>query len=403
MRQAHLPEIEPFRTESVMYLLSRREIQDLADQTADPSISLYLPTHPAGPEARQDRIRLKNLLRQSEHLLEKRGLRSAEIDRLLQPARELDGFSTFWSTQSTGLALFLSPDFYRYYRLPLALEEFVSVNDRFALKPLLPMVMDNGRYFLLSLTQGGSKLYQGTHYAVAEVPVEQLPKDLADALRFDDPQRQTQYRTLSTVRSPAGGRQPAVFHGHGVGTDEAKSNILRYFQQVDRALHPVLKDDPVPLVIAGVEYLLPIYRQASHYAHLVDGEVQVNPGDLAQDDLRRRAWQAVEPLFHAARGRALDAFSQLEGTGRTSRDLPEIVLAAADGRVEALFLLAGAHQWGILDRAARTVKLREEPAPGDEDLLDLAAVRTFTQGGRVFTLPAEEMPGKQLATAVFRY
>jgi hypothetical protein len=384
-----------------MYLLSRHEIKDLADQTADPSLSLYLPTHQAGPDARQDRIRLKNLLRAGQDLLEKRGLRAAEIDRLLEPARELDGYSTFWNTQSSGLALFLSADFFRYYRLPLAFDEF---EDRFVLKPLLPLLTDNGRYFVLGLTQGGSTLYQGTHYAVAEVPVEQLPKDLADALRFDDPQRQTQYRTISSVQSRfAGGRQPAVFHSHGVGTDEAKTNILRYFQQVDRALHSVLKDDPVPLVLAGVGYLLPIYRQANRYPHLVEGDVPTNPDDLSPDELRRRAWQTVEPLFHEGRRRALDAFSQLDGTGRTSKDLSEIILAAVDGRVEALFLQEGAQQWGTLDRASRTVKSREQRAPGDEDLLDLAAVRTFSQGGRVFTLQAEEMPAKKPFAALFRY
>jgi hypothetical protein len=43
-------------------MFSRGDLDELVATDAQPAVSLYLPTHMAGPETRQDPIRLKNLL-----------------------------------------------------------------------------------------------------------------------------------------------------------------------------------------------------------------------------------------------------------------------------------------------------------------------------------------------------
>ena len=73
--------------------------------TSPPCISLYLPTHRRLPQAKQDPVRFKNLVRTTESLL-----RSEYTNRdtkvLLQPLEEL-AQGEFWRGQMGGLALFL--------------------------------------------------------------------------------------------------------------------------------------------------------------------------------------------------------------------------------------------------------------------------------------------------------
>ena len=43
------------------------------------------------------------------------------------------------------------------------------------------------------------------------------------------------------------------------------------------------------------------------------------------------------------------------------------------------------------------------PAPEDEDLYDLAAVQAYLNGGNVYAVTADKMPGRDPLAAVFRY
>jgi len=49
------------------------------------------------------------------------------------------------------------------------------------------------------------------------------------------------------------------------------------------------------------------------------------------------------------------------------------------------------------------VELHDQAAPGDEDLLDLAAARTFLNNGIMYTVRPEDVPDGTPLAAVFRY
>ena len=67
-----------------------------------------------------------------------------------------------------------------------------------------------------------------------------------------------------------------TFHGAGSGSASAKDDLLRYFRLVEDGLTEFLKGDRVPLVLAGVEYLLPIYKEANTYPNLIDMVIKGN-------------------------------------------------------------------------------------------------------------------------------
>ncbi len=383
-----------------MDVLTKDALKTLMQRVEKWCVSLYMPAHRTMPETLQDPIRFRNLLRQAEERLVANGLRAANARQLLAPAETLLDNYRFWQHQSDGLATFLAPDASHYYRLPLRFEELVVVTERFHLKPLLPLLIGDRPFYVLALSQNAVRLLQCTRHHVSEVDLENVPTSLDEALKYDDPERQLQFHTGTP---PGTGRRPAMFHGHGVGIDDSKDNILRYCRQLDAGLRTLLRGEQAPLVLAAVDYLMPIYREANTYGHLLNDGVSGNPEGLAAEELQAQAWQVVERHFRQAQEDAVSRYHRLAGTGRTAIDIREVLPAAAHGRVECLFVAVGIQQWGTYDRNSEALQVHQEPQPGDEDLLDLAAMLTIANGGSVYAVKPADVPGKAPLAAIYRY
>jgi hypothetical protein len=382
-----------------MDLLNKDEIGALIDERGNLCVSMYLPTHRLGPETRQDPIRLKNLLKQAEERLRNNGLRRADAEEILEPARKLLSDRVFWQHQSDGLAVFASPKTFHSYRLPFSFTELVVVTDRFHVKPLLPLLSGDGRFYVLALSQKQVRLLQGTRHSVGEVNLEDVPTSLAEALGGEERERQLQLHTAARGGS-------AIFHGHGSAGDESehKKDLLRYFKQIDRGLQDLVCAERIPLVLAGVDYLLPIYREANTCAQLMDEGIVGNPDGLSARELHDQAWSILEPHFARAQARASAKYRELAGTGKTSGDLKKIIPSAYQGRVDALFVAVGVQQWGAFEANAGELEVHESRQPGDQDLLDLAAVQTLTHAGDVYAVTPDEIPdSRSPVAAVFRY
>jgi hypothetical protein len=276
------------------------------------------------------------------------------------------------------------------------------VGGRFHVKSLLPLFSGNGRFYLLTLSRKQVRLFLGSHYSVNEVRLRRVPRGLAEAMKYEEVERQLQYHS-GTGATEKGGRRAAVYHGQGAGKAEVKDQILRYFRRVDKAVHGVLRTERAPLVLAGLEYLFPIYRQANTYPHLLETGIDTNADELNVEQLHEQAWNVVEPHFRKAQKEAAERFGELGATEKASDSLEEIVPAAVDGRVDALFVPNGVHVWGSFDRKTREVTTDGESRPENEDLLDLAAVRTLEADGTVYAVDREQLPGPGSCAAVFRY
>jgi hypothetical protein len=164
-----------------------------------------------------------------------------------------------------------------------------------------------------------------------------------------------------------------------------------------------VKGDEAPLVLAAVDYLHPLYRQASNYKAIVDRGIEGNPEQLSAAQLQEQAWPLVEPYFRAKLEAAKERFGNAIGTGLASCDLAEVIGAAYEGRVGALIVRRADRRWGLFDMIERRVEEHEEPRDGDVDLVDLAVRQTALHGGDVFITDAEDMPCDYPLAAVFRF
>ncbi len=387
-----------------MNLISQNEIQTLIQNTGGPCVSLFMPTVRVG-DTQQNPIRLKNLLRSAQERLEEDwGLRNGKAGTLLEPVKGLLDDQTFWEHQNEGLALFRSTDLFQTFQLPLALRELAVVESRFHLKPLFPLFSGDGHFYILCLSQKNIRLLSCYRYSVQEVDLGDIPRSFTEAMG-ELTRRQTQAQAFASPRTVA--RSP-IFHGHGTGEDNLKAEILKYFQIVDDGLsHLAIDiDRDAPFVLAGVEYLLPRFQEATKLPNVLDEGLTGNADGLSAEELHAKAWEIVELLFQQDRQRAVERFGDLQGTGRATHQIEEILPAAHDGRVDTLFTARGVRFWGGYDATERTVKLQGEQSAqqnGSQDLLDLAAVQTFVHGGKVFAVEQQDVPEGYAAAAIFRY
>lgn len=391
-----------------MSVLSIEELKAVATIPKNPCVSIFLPTHKAGPDIRQDPIRFKNLMKQAEERLieDENGFDHTDAVRLLEPARDLD-HEDFWRHQDAGLALFIAPGFFRYYRMPLEFEEVVVVSDRFHLKPLLPLLNGDGRFYLLDLSQEGIKLFEGSRYSIKEVDLENVPPSLSEALQYDWQDKGIQNR-ISTSKGGTSNPFQKAGSSHGQGspeTDDNRQQILQYFHIVDKGVFDYLNGEQAPLVIAGVEYLFPIYTEANTYPHLLEEGITGNQKISTPEELHEQAWAIVKPHFLQAEQDATERYREFSGNNQdqVSDDLKEVVKAAYYQRIDSLFVAVGQQQWGSFDPQSNTVQLHEQEQPGDEDLLDFAAIHTILNGGTVFAVQSDRVPAQSLVAAIFRY
>ena len=365
-----------------------------------------MPTFMKGDETLQNPIRFKNRIKEAEKKLIESGMEEKEAYERMIPAYSLMEDDDFWQNQSKSIAVFISPTKFEYFRLPVDVDEFSVVNSRFHIKPLLKLFNFDGKFYLLTLTQQDVEFYECTHNACQKVELEDIPTNIEDALWSDDPDRSVQYHsgTQSSAQG-AGGKRPAIFHGQGKNTTEDydKNKVKRFFQMIDKGLTELLSEETAPMVLAGQEHITGIYKQANNYNNILDNTIVHNPDDLEERDAMKRAWEIVEPVFRKEYESAKEKFGNLMGTGKVSSDLEEIVRSANDKRIDYLFVTAGEHAWGRYDTEKRKILTEDGKHPENTDLLDHAAVQTFTSGGKIFVLPPDDMPSEDIAAAIFRY
>jgi hypothetical protein len=283
-------------------------------------------------------------------------------------------------------------------------DELISIGANFHIKPLLPLLSQNGQFYILALSMNEIRLFLGARDTINKVELGEIPTTMQDALAMDDPEKHVDFHTGAGSSGREGKRQ-AVFHGHGSKQSDEKTNILRYFQHIDQGLNDLLEEKDIPMVLAGVDYLLPIYHKANTYQALLEKSLEGNPEELSEKKLHKLAWNLVEPIFKEEQKRMLEQFKQMHGqqNDRVSNDLKTVVKAANFGQVETLFVPLGVQRWGRYDSKQNKVILEKKPTLENEDLLDFAAMHTLFNSGKVYAIQPDKLPGDGELAAILRY
>jgi hypothetical protein len=354
----------------------------LTQKQVPKGITIYMPTTEAWVNWEKSAIRLKNLLNVAEEELTRQGLRPVDARNILLSARALIDNQKFWKNQKEGLVIFISEMLFEHYKSRVRFTPMVVVQDHFYLKPLVPVIYETHSYYLLSLSQKAVNLYEGHYNELTRIKDKLLPKDIDEALWMDDPEKSVKYYRTKGER--VRGRAGMIFHGDGGIKDAHKTNLFRYSNIVDERVNKILKNKELPMILACVDYLFPIYKKANIYPNLLDIFIEGNPDNISKADLGNKAWEMVESHFKEEKRSALEKFKTYSATDKTLTTIDKIVKATFQARVESMFVDPDKSIWGKYDAENNTVDIKAKKEYDEEELLNLSLIQTVRNGGKVF-------------------
>ncbi len=384
-------------------MITRTQFDTLAAAAQDYAVSIFIPTYRVGNQ-KEDQLRLKNALKKASEKLEFRyGLTSEQAHTFLAEAQQLESNTEFWQDQSDGLALFIGSDRFEYYSCPVDFEPMVYVAPEFYLRPLIPMLGDTQRFHVLALSRGSAKLYTATQFTISEVDTSGIvPVNMEAALLQD-----TTDGNLGRAGGAEGGRGNSnqVYFGRGGQTGDEVEDLKAYFDRVDAGVSDYLCDDRAPLLLGGVDELIPIYQRANTYGHLYTaGHVSGNLEETGMAMLHEKAWAAISTYFDEQAARDLKLYGDNLAEKEAGDDLKTIVPAAVNGRIAALWLDRTRYAYGEFRAQTNDIKVMTDEDKNATELFNLAAVRAFESGARVYNVDREGLPAASSGMcAIYRY
>jgi len=360
-----------------------------------PCISIYLTSKPV-ETAPQRLVRLRSMLRAAESHLRGFSMPVEEAESLLASASRAIEAGQTPHPAARGLATFMSKDSVSYRYLREAVAETVVIGNEFFIRPLLPLVPRDDRFFVLELSQKHVQLYEGSASGIKERALQGIPENVHEAFLGHGFEREYQ---LHTASSHVSGQKGAIFHGPSL---DEKDRIAHFLREVERGVAAALKGQQAPLLLAAVNYLIPIYKSVNTYAHLSDDAIVGSPHLFGRNELYAAAWNIVEKDILKREQSAFAVYRQHANTPLTSSNLRQVLAGAQRGLIRFLFVSPSAELWGSISSPG-TAHLHSTQEPGDSDLLNLAAILTLRHGGQVFLEAPNQLPEGAEAAAVFRF
>jgi hypothetical protein len=343
-----------------------------------------VPTDPASA-GRAERIELKTLAAEAVGQLEAAGTPRADVAEITAELDEILDDEEFWRYQARSLALFATPRSLLSFRLPNRLVALVEVSDRFHLKPLLRAVTFPNVGFVLALAQGSARLLEiAADLEPAAVDVPGLPASVADAVG------------KSSVKDRAPSRRLQ-------GSEGSKVRMRQYARQIDQALRPLLTGLEVPLIVAAAEPLDSIFRSVNTYPHLAAETIAGNPEALSDAELVERA-RAVLDRLHAGDLEAIrELYESRRLNGRATADVAEVARAATYGAVDTVLVDMDEVVPGSVDEETGAIDLGATDDAVAYGVVDEIARRVWLNGGRVYAVRRDDIPGEASLAAILRY
>jgi hypothetical protein len=387
--------------EEIHGILTKDMFNELASFQGTPSISIVLPTHKSGMEVNEqvDLIAFKNALQEVEKQLNERKTDQTLVKRMLEPGYGLLRDESFWRNLTQGLAVYIADNYFKYLRLPGPVSEHIRINSSFYVSPLVPFMVKKEYFYILDIAKKFPRFYKADAFGIEHLQIEEMPSGVDDVVHFEEKEDEKLFRT-----GGRGGTGGANFHGIGGGKPDEKEHIAIYLEEVDDTIWKThLNRSTAPLLLAGQDFLIPIYKSVSDYSYIWPEALTGNHHQQNDNELYEEAMQVMQPYFDQSLNKSLEDYGNKSATDLTTSVIADVIPAAYYGQISQLFVKKGSQVWGTFNEQENKLNTVSEPEKGTEDLVDKAIIKTIQNGGDVFILDEEQMPAKSELAAILRY
>ena len=286
-----------------------------------------------------------------------------------------------------------------YYQLPISFEPYVYVSHQYYIVPLTPLFEFESPYYILSLSQDHVRLFEGNKFGLKDLYVNEFaPEKLEEVVGFDFEQKMLQFRSGQALHSAGS------FHGRGEGKDDSVKEITYFFREINKGVNKAIKNKNAPLILACIDWLYPIYKEANTYPNLYPEHLSGDSEYTPISELKDNAWSLLSDFYLLKRKQKIELYNEVSHTPKASHQISDIIPAAVQGKIDTLFIKKGDKAYGTFNRNKNCIILDSERDKVNISLINLATTQTLLQGGQIFILDPEDMPFKKRPlNALFRY
>lgn len=290
----------------------KETLQQLGAEISTPCVSISMNTHRARPKTDQDKILLKNLLKEAhERVSNEYDKKSVEsLLKKIDSIREKIDLSS----NLDSLHIFLSNDTEKIVKSPWkAAKNRVNISSQFAIRPLIKAYNRSEPYLIMVLSQNEVNLYEAVN------------DEILQEVRNED--------------FPVTDNIPSTLYPEKLGDAKYVDDLTRnFFNKIDKALIKVHYTTDLKCVVVTTEDNYSKVMQVADKPNVYHGYVSVNINKKSPQQLVKETWKYIEELQTERRKSAIEELKRAVSQGNVITDLKEIYRAATIGRGDLLVI-----------------------------------------------------------------
>ena len=347
-------------------------LEKLKDVKSDCCVTIQLQTHRTPPGNQKDDIELKNLVREAGKRLtnecdkEKASVITDKINKL---ASDID-----YRFNLETLILFVNEDLAEYVRLPISIKENkVTIGKTFATRDLVRALHQELYYYILVLSRDKARLIE----AMADKEVAEITDG---------------FPVENTFKVP------------GINAKLESSEVLEFFNRVDKQLNETLKGNDLPVFISTNESNYSDYLKVADRKETIKGLIAGNRDLENAHNIIDAVWPVAKKWNEQKNHQRLEELDKAIGAKLFLTDLTEIWRAILEGRGRTLFVKEGYFQPAKLENnVVRAVSSDNMEEANVEDIIDDMIEKNIDFGGDAVFISGDELKAYDGLVLVTRY
>lgn len=333
----------------------------LGSEKNTPCVTISFNTHRTHPDNVQDKIILKNLLKEAEKRVVKEfGTKSnqALFEKIAAVQNEID-----INYNLDSLHLFLSNDTEKIVKLPWSISQNrVHVSNTFAIRSLIKAYNQSEPYLVMVLSQGGVNLYEAINDGI-----------IGEIINDDFPFPENTHN---------------IFFPERKSDPEYVDDLIRkYFNRIDKSFVKVYNETGLNCIVVCTVDNYSLLIQVADKPEIYHGFVKIDYNRRAPHQVVQQTWRLIKSLQQERKAMAIREMKEAVAQGKVITDLQEIYQAAIDGRGDLLIIHQNFAQ-PVLMKTERTFDVIEDPKTQGaiDDITSNIAWEVLAKKGRtIFT------------------
>ena len=256
------------------------------------------------------------------------------------------------------------------------------IDSTFATRDLVFTLNRAPRYRVLVLTEKPVRLFEATTNVLTEVTDKPFPM----------------------IHMGPGGASKLP-GGQGINRSAVRDESHRqFFIKVDDALAAIQKEDPLPVVVVGVDRYLAFYQEVTKNPDAIVGLVAGSHDDPKPSALGKLVWPVFKAGATLRRTRALMRLNEAVSLNRHASGIDQVWRAAHDNRCQVLLVESDfEYPADVAPDGGRLLPYTGRGAAALDDAVDEVIEKVVAKGGDVFFYEPGVLDLHQRIAAVLRY